>query len=144
MYHWREFSFSGNRAAFEVFLVVEVAVTAPDSLPCSVLSLEQQLCCCCHPQWGGMFFVLIEDLLLQRKCSKNLKAVCLSSAPGVLDFHCVNCNLFLQCHYSFSSKSLAFWIWIIKIIEPICQCQKKIVNSTEYLYSVHVTSNCIN
>lgn len=77
MYHWREFSFSGNRVTFEVSLVVEVAVTAPDSLPCSVLSLEQQLCCCCHHQWGGSFFVLIEDLFLLRKCTKKSES-CLS------------------------------------------------------------------
>lgn len=106
MYHWRACSFSGNGVTFDVSLVVEVAVTAPDSLPCSVLSLEQQLCCCCHPRWRGSFFVLIEDLFLQRKCTKNLKAVCLSSAPGVLDFHCVNCTLFLLClfFFFFSSK----------------------------------------
>lgn len=107
MYRWGEFSFSGNRVTFELSLAVEVAVTAPDSLPCSVLSLEQQLCCCCHPQWGGRFFVLIEDLFSQRKCTKNLKAVCLSSAPGVLDFHCVNCNLYLLCHYFLSLQRLS-------------------------------------
>lgn len=45
----------------------------------------------------GQVFALIEGLFSQRKSTKILKAVCLSSAPGVLDFHWVNCNLFSLC-----------------------------------------------